>query len=211
MSKYEYDDDDHYEDDDDDRKEHHDDDDDVIPTPTPTPAESIVRVVINQPEVSITNNTTIVERSTTINTVIENVVVNPPAPVPPAPHPTTNYIYGTRKNDYLTGTNLNDVIYGYQGNDTLIDGGGADKLYGAKGKNTYYCTADGQTDFIYVKRDKKPDIVKSIGTEDRIDIQGFKFTFAKTELDIQIFYRNSLEVIYTGNKLSLSEIKTITV
>ena len=212
MSKYDYDDDDRYEDDDDDRKEHHDDDDDddVIPTPspTPTPTPNVVDVIINQPTVNITNNTT------TINTVIENVIVNPPVPVPPvppAPHPTTNYIYGTRKNDYLTGTNLNDVIYGYQGDDTLIDGGGADKLYGAKGKNTYSCSVDGYTDFIYVRRDKKADIVKSIGIEDRIDIKGSNFTFVETTRGVEIYYKHSLQVIYTGDELSLSQIQSITV
>jgi Ca2+-binding RTX toxin-like protein len=209
MSKYEYDDDDRYEDDDDNRKEHHDDDDDdVIPTPTPTPTPNAVDVIINQPTVNITNNTT------TINTVIENVIVNPPVPVPPippAPEPITNYIYGTRNNDYLTGTDLNDVIYGYQGNDTLIDGLGADKLYGAKGKNTYYCTADGQTDFIYVKRDNKADVIKSVGIEDRIDVKGSKFTFAETSAGIEIYYKHSLQAIYTGGELSLSQIQSITV
>lgn len=205
MSKYEFDDDHHddYED-----KEHHDDD--VIPTPTPvpTPTNKIVEVVVNQPTVNITNNTT------TINTVIENVIVNPPVPVPPippAPEPITNYIYGTRNNDYLTGTDLNDVIYGYQGNDTLIDGRGADKLYGAKGKNAYYCTADGQTDFIYVKRDSKADVIKSVGIEDRIDIKGSKFTFAETSVGIEIYYKHSLQAIYTGGELSLSQIQSITV
>jgi hypothetical protein len=213
MSKYEFDDDHHddYED-----KGHHDDD--VIPTPTPTPTPvptpSVVDVVVNQPIVNITNNTTVIDNTTTINTVIENVIVNPPVPVPPippAPHPTTNYIYGTRKNDYLTGTDLNDAIYGYQGNDTLIDGLGADKLYGAKGKNTYYCTADGQTDFIYVKRDNKADVIKSVGIEDRIDVKGSKFTFAETSAGIEIYYKHSLQAIYTGGELSLSQIQSITV
>ena len=217
MSKYEFDDDDRYEDDDDDRKDHHDDDD-VIPTPTPTPTPvptpSVVDVVVNQPTVNITNNTTVIDNTTTINTVIENVIVNPPAPVPPippAPHPTTNYIYGTRNNDYLTGTDLNDVIYGYQGNDTLIDGLGADKLYGAKGKNTYYCTVDGQTDFIYVKRDSKADVIKSVGIEDRIDVKGSKFTFAETSAGIEIYYKHSLQAIYIGGELTLHQIESITV
>lgn len=170
------------------------------PTPVPTPTNKTVEVVVNHPTVNIANNTT------TINTVIENVIVNPPAP-----EPITNYIYGTRKNDYLTGTDLNDVIYGYQGNDTLIDGLGADKLYGAKGKNTYYCTADGQTDFIYVKRDNKADVIKSVGIEDRIDVKGSKFTFAETSAGIEIYYKHSLQAIYTGGELSLSQIQSITV
>ena len=229
MSKYEFDDDNRY--DYDEEKDHHNDDDhhddyedkghhddDVIPTPTPTPTPvptpSVVDVVVNQPTVNITNNTTVIDNTTTINTVIENVIVNPPVPVPPippAPEPITNYIYGTRNNDYLTGTDLNDVIYGYQGNDTLIDGLGADKLYGAKGKNTYYCTADGQTDFIYVKRDNKADVIKSVGIEDRIDVKGSKFTFAETSAGIEIYYKHSLQAIYTGGELSLSQIQSITV
>lgn len=209
MSRYEveY---DHEDNDDYDERRH--DDVEAVVAPVITPVNNTINVVVNPPVIEVINNVTVIE--TQVSTVINTPVPAPPAPtpIPPPPKPpATNYIYGSSKNDYLVGTDLNDVIYGYQGNDTLIDGTGADKLYGAKGKNTYSCTADGQTDFVYVKKDSKPDVIRSVGLEDRIDIQGSKFTFASTSKGIEIFFKSELQAVYTGKTLTLAEIQSITV
>jgi hypothetical protein len=168
--------------------------------PIPASVNNTINVVINPPSVEVVNTITI------INTQINDQPV-PPAPAPPV----TNYIYGTSKKDYLVGTDLDDFIYGYQANDTLIDGAGADKLYGAKGKNTYRCTADGQIDFVYIKKDKQPDIIQFVGLEDRIDIPGSKFDFRSNDRGIEIFSKATLQAVYTGGNLSLSQLQSITV
>lgn len=212
MSKYEYDryDDEHDDKYDDNHKNEAEESpwsqkDIVIPVvevvaPVTTVVNNVVNVVVNPPEVQVVTNITVVNEQTEDNIV-------PPTPKPPAP----NYIYGTSKNDYLVGTDLDDVIYGYQRNDTLIDGTGADKLYGAKGKNTYRCTADGQVDFVYVKKDKQPDTVQFVGLEDRIDLPGSKFTFHPVTQGIGIFLKNQLQAVYTGDNLSVSQLQSITV
>jgi Ca2+-binding RTX toxin-like protein len=212
MSRYKY---EHDEDDwDDEREDKYDDDRDdddrgkatldldldVDVAPVVSTVNNVVNVVVNPPKVEVDNQVTIVTNQITS-------VIQPPAP----PLPTTNYIYGSSKKDYLVGTDADDVIYGYQGNDMLIDGTGADKLYGSKGKNTYKCTADGQVDFVYVKKDKQPDIIQFVGPEDRIDIRGSKFTFHHTSRGVEIFSNSKLQAIYTGDNLSLSQLQSITI
>lgn len=124
--------------------------------------------------------------------------------------PITNYIYGTRWNDYLVGTDSDDVIYGYKGNDTIIDGKGSDRLYGGKGRNTFQLSADQMTDVVFITRDKKVDVIEGIGLEDRIDILGGKLSFDSTDRGIEIFSKGKLCAIYKGD-LSLEQIQSLTV
>jgi hypothetical protein len=199
-----------------DHKEEHDDDDiglppgpslDVVVSPVTTVVNNIVNVVVSPPQVAVNNSVVVV-----VDKQINNSIPAPePAPKPDPVPQTPNYIYGSSKKNYLVGTALNDVIYGYQENDTLIDGTGADKLYGGKGKNIYRCSADGQVDFVYVNKDKQPDIIQFMGLEDRIDIRGSKFTFQATSRGIEIFSKYGLQAIYTGNNLSIEQVQAATI
>jgi Ca2+-binding RTX toxin-like protein len=162
---------------------------DVI-TVTNTVVNEVANVIVNE-----------VVNVNTVNVVVD--VAEPPT--------TKNYIYGTRRKDYLTGTDLNDVIKAYQGNDVLIDGLGSDILKGGKGKNTYSVTADGSIDMVKIQKDNRIDEIVSIGLEDRIVMGSSHTTFGTVDEGIGIFYKNRLQVVYTGDDLTLEQIKTITV
>jgi serralysin len=134
----------------------------------------------------------------------------------------SNQLIGGDGPDMITGGDLNDDIFGY---------GGADQLKGGLGSNSFTSPSDGARDWLYVTRDGSKllsqaaatvDVITAIGREDRIailDANRRKLRFRSLKLEtpshgllsgIGIYSGGALEAMYTGNDLSLAEIRRIT-
>ena len=133
-----------------------------------------------------------------------------------------NQLIGGDGPDIITGSDANDDIYGY---------GGADQLKGGLGSNSFTSPSDGARDWVYISRDGSKllsqaavtiDVITAIGLEDRIailDANRRRLRFRSLTLEsptygplsgIGIYSGGALEAIYTGNDLSLAEIRRIT-
>jgi hypothetical protein len=137
--------------------------------------------------------------------------------------------------DILFGEDGDDLIRAGNGRDIISGGNGKDELWGDFGWNTFRSEADGYSDLIVVKSDQhlvnwnygksgnnpngeKCDIIEGLDAIDKIIIVGVetsKIIFkANSEAHglkgIGIYASGSLEVLYTGNELSISQLAAIT-
>ena len=136
--------------------------------------------------------------------------------------------------DVLDGGAGRDLIHGGNGRDILSGQAGADELHGDFGWNTYKSERDGFTDLIAIKSDQwlvnwlynkagnnpngeKCDIIQGLDQSDSIKIIGcssqdlsFSEATAHGLSGIGIFAKGSLEALYTGGDLSITQLTGMT-
>ena len=137
--------------------------------------------------------------------------------------------------DIIDGGGNDDLIHGGNGRD-IIDGGvGADELHGDFGWNTFKSQEDGWRDLIAIKSDQylsnwwfgksgnsskgeRADFIEGLDANDEIKIIGASssdLTFAgnvthRGVTGIGIYAKGTLEAVFTGKNLSVSQIQSIT-
>ncbi|WP_438983589.1 hypothetical protein [Vulcanococcus sp.] len=125
--------------------------------------------------------------------------------------------------DRLIGTEFNDVLTG---------GGGRDELWGGKGSNQFFSGSDGEQDWLLISRDgsrktrrnrRSVDEIAELGSEDVVGILGTKtgrLRFESTTFKSKAYGRldgtgiyvgQRLEAIYTGDELSRSALRDLSV
>lgn len=137
--------------------------------------------------------------------------------------------------DLLSGGNGNDLIRGGNGRDIISGGFGKDELHGDFGLNTFLSEQDGYSDLLVIKSDEyvvnwlygkagnnsdgsKVDIIEGLDAYDSIKLVGVSTpdisvrsgVYAQGTSGIGIFARGTLEALYTGSNLSVSQITAIT-
>lgn len=136
--------------------------------------------------------------------------------------------------DIVGGGDGDDFIRAGNGRDIITGGRGNDELWGDFGWNTYTSERDGYTDKIVIKSDEylvnwlngkagnnpngeKCDIIEGLDPFDQIVIYGinpeqlsFAVATAKNAYGIGIFAGSALEALYTGNDLTLDQIRSMT-
>ena len=137
--------------------------------------------------------------------------------------------------DVIDGGNGDDLIHGGNGRDILNGGTGSDELHGDFGWNTYKDQRDGSRDLIAIKSDQylvnswdgkagnnpngeKADFLEGLDSDDQIKIVGvstqdldFKEgVTARGVSGIGIYAGSSLEAVYTGGNLNISDITQMT-
>jgi hypothetical protein len=129
---------------------------------------------------------------------------------------------GSAAADVLIGSPGSERISGLDGDDLLIDGAGADRLEGGLGENLYRCESDGQRDQIWIQTDGQPDLVRSLGAEDRLVVSGVsrrELRFDLTAIDtraygtlpgIGIWVAGRLEALVADSAWSLEQVSSIT-
>ena len=128
-------------------------------------------------------------------------------------------LVGTADNDVLTGSRSNDRLYGDSGNDELIGGNGRDKMFGGLGSNVFnagHSHSRKDRDKIYIEREstsETADIIEAIGKTDKIYVQGAVGSLSVSRVDggIGIFDNDVLQAVYTGGRLSSSQIEGLLV
>ena len=135
-----------------------------------------------------------------------------------------NILVGGDNRDKLRGLKGNDTLIGYQGNDVLragkgddiIDAGiGHDLIFGGYGLNTFADQQDGFTDTLMIKVDgdvSKADVVTGLDEFDNImmmDAWTNRISVSEVDGGIGIFVDDIMEVIYTGDNLSLNQISEL--
>jgi hypothetical protein len=141
-------------------------------------------------------------------------------------------IIGTPFDDELTGGFAAEFIQGKDGDDVLIGGGGEDKIEGGLGSNQFFSLEDGASAFVLISSDgsrssvrnrQTVDEIAELGIEDRIGIIGAsprRLRFRPTSINstaygplqgIGISIGKRLEAVYTGQTLTLSELRDLTV
>ena len=146
-----------------------------------------------------------------------------------------DFIGGGGGADHIYGQDGNDEIRAGQGKDIVSGGGGSDVLYGGGGANTYLSEADGDLDQLFIVSDLRShgfdwgrshgginaDVITELDQNDRITILGTSDssltyrqvaagTYNQTQAGIGIFDGETLEALYIGNNLSLSQLDAIT-
>ncbi len=148
-------------------------------------------------------------------------------------------IYSYDGPDKIRGGGGDDEVHAGPGNDTIFGDLGSDQLYGGFGLNVFQSEMDNSVDTLYIKCDQQalkalnertdkrpndggPDLITELDVDDKIVIQGFgsgNLSFSHVELldnastvisGIGIYAGTSLEAIYIGSHLDLSEISLIT-
>lgn len=137
--------------------------------------------------------------------------------------------------DILDGEAGDDLIHGGNGRDVIDGGSGQDELHGDFGWNTYKDQRDGSVDLIAIKSDeflsnwwygkagnnadgRKADIIEGLDSNDQIKIIGVStsdLSFRdgishKGVTGIGIYAKGVLEALYTGDELSASQIRSMT-
>ena len=137
--------------------------------------------------------------------------------------------------DIIDGGDGSDFIHGGNGRDVITGGAGGDELWGDFGLNTFKSERDGQKDLVVIKSDhyvynwynnsytnnpngERTDFIEGLDTWDRIRVTGgYKqdLRFAENithmgQTGIAIYLKDSLEALYTGNDLSLDQIRNMT-
>ena len=117
----------------------------------------------------------------------------------------------------------------------ITGGAGGDELWGDFGLNTFKSEKDGQKDLVVIKSDhyvynwlnnsytnnpngERTDFIEGLDSWDRIRVTGgYKqdLRFAENishmgQTGIAIYLKDSLEALYTGNDLSLDQIRNMT-
>ena len=144
-------------------------------------------------------------------------------------------IQGKNGWDIIDGGSGSDFIHGGNGRDVITGGVGGDELWGDFGLNTFKSERDGQKDLVVIKSDhyvynwyndsytnnpngERTDFIEGLETWDRIRVTGgykqdLRFAENVTHMGqtgIAIYLKDSLEALYTGNDLSLDQIKNMT-
>ena len=85
-------------------------------------------------------------------------------------------------------------------------------VFGTKGAYTFHLPADGIRDWALIRRDRRPDIIESIGEEDRIGVLGAKrVRLSGTEGRIKIRdHRRQVVGIIRDHDISLAEAQAMT-
>ena len=137
--------------------------------------------------------------------------------------------------DIIDGGNGSDFIHGGNGRDVITGGAGGDELWGDFGLNTFKSEKDGQKDLVVIKSDhyvynwlnnsytnnpngERTDFIEGLDSWDRIRVTGgykqdLRFAENVTHMGqtgIAIYLKDSLEALYTGNDLSLDQIRNMT-
>ena len=137
--------------------------------------------------------------------------------------------------DIIDGGAGSDFIHGGNGRDVIAGGAGGDELWGDFGLNTFESEKDGSKDLIVIKSDhyvynwlndnytnnpngERTDFIEGLDSWDRIRVTGgykqdLRFAENVTHMGqtgIAIYLKDSLEALYTGNDLSLDQIKNMT-
>jgi len=137
--------------------------------------------------------------------------------------------------DIIDGGDGSDFIHGGNGRDVITGGAGGDELWGDFGLNTFKSEKDGQKDLVVIKSDhyvynwlnnsytnnpngERTDFIEGLDSWDRIRVTGgykqdLRFAENVTHMGqtgIAIYLKDSLEALYTGNDLSLDQIKNMT-
>ena len=137
--------------------------------------------------------------------------------------------------DIIDGKAGDDLIHGGDGRDFLSGGLGNDEIHGDFGSNTFASEKDGFKDLIVIKSDyqlksfwdKSPlnvlnedkcDYIEELDIDDSIKILGlgtsdltFKENVQSRDIKgIGIYGKGNLEAIYTGNNLSINDLRNIT-
>ncbi len=137
--------------------------------------------------------------------------------------------------DIIDGKAGDDLIHGGDGRDFLSGGLGNDEIHGDFGSNTFASEKDGFRDIIVIKSDyqlksfwdKSPlnvlnedkcDYIEELDVDDSIRILGlgtsdltFKENAQSRDIKgIGIYGKGNLEAIYTGNNLSIHDLRNIT-
>ena len=149
-------------------------------------------------------------------------------------------LFGFRGADVLIGGLGDDLLRAGNGRDVITGGPGQDVLYGGFGHNAFTGEKDGSKDKIYFKSDqfsenwiygkagnnpngKKVDVIKGLDSYDKLFIQGVKtsgLSFSRVSSfatptgnfsGIGIFANGFLEGLYTGDDLSIAQLKSMTV
>ena len=145
-------------------------------------------------------------------------------------------IYGGNGSDLIDGSGGNDLIKAGDGDDIITGGNGADNIYGGFGKNVFLSEQDGSKDRLYITSDQyvvnpnfgnrasnntdgsKADLITSLDSSDQIIILGvftsqlsFYQSVATSGLSgIGIYANGTLEALYTGSELTLSQVAGMT-
>ena len=137
--------------------------------------------------------------------------------------------------DIIDGGDGSDFIHGGNGRDVITGGSGGDELWGDFGLNTFKSEKDGQKDLVVIKSDhyvynwlnnsytnnpngERTDFIEGLDAWDRIRVTGgykqdLRFAANVTHMGqtgIAIYLKDSLEALYTGNDLTLDQIKNMT-
>ena len=137
--------------------------------------------------------------------------------------------------DIIDGGDGSDFIHGGNGRDVITGGSGGDELWGDFGLNTFKSEKDGQKDLVVIKSDhyvynwlnnsytnnpngERTDFIEGLDAWDRIRVTGgykqdLRFAVNVTHMGqtgIAIYLKDSLEALYTGNDLTLDQIKNMT-
>tara|TARA_R110000868_G_scaffold185367_2_gene427245 strand:+ start:407 stop:964 length:558 start_codon:yes stop_codon:yes gene_type:complete len=85
-------------------------------------------------------------------------------------------------------------------------------VFGTRGVYTFHLPADGNRDWALIRRDRRPDIIASIGEEDRIGVLGAKrVRLSGTEGRIKIRdHRRRLVGVIRDHDISLAEAQAMT-
>jgi len=143
-------------------------------------------------------------------------------------------LHGLAGWDVIDGSGGNDLVHGGNGRDIIDGGDGADELHGDFGWNTFESEIDGASDLIAIKSDQhlsnwwygkagnspngeKADIIEGLDSNDEIKIIGaatsdltFGYGSAHGANGIGIYAKGTLEALYTGENLSLSQVQSMT-
>jgi hypothetical protein len=141
-------------------------------------------------------------------------------------------IVGTPGDDVLTGGLASELIQGLGGNDVLIGGGGEDQIEGGLGSNQFFSLEDEDRAFVLISPDgskssvlnrRTVDEIAELGIEDQIGIIGAstrRLRFAPTSTNTRLYGKldgigisigKRLEAVYTGQNLTLAELRDLTV
>ena len=137
--------------------------------------------------------------------------------------------------DIIDGKAGDDLIHGGDGRDFLSGGLGNDEIHGDFGSNTFASEKDGFKDLIVIKSDyqlksfwdKSPlnvlnedkcDYIEELDVDDSIRILGLSTSDLTFKENVQsrdikgigIYGKGNLEAIYTGNNLSINDLRNIT-
>ena len=148
-------------------------------------------------------------------------------------------LVGIRGADSLTGGSGNDELRAGNGRDIVAGGSGSDTMYGGFGLNTFEDADDGEIDQLFFKSDQhsynwvtdkagnspnaeKADKIGELDEFDEIFVQGVetdeldfrpvshRSNLGETLDGIGIYASGTLEAVYVGDDLSISQLESMT-
>ena len=150
-----------------------------------------------------------------------------------------NKLVGVQGADILSGNDGDDELRAGNGRDVINGGDGSDELYGGFGLNTFEDSDDGEIDQLFFKSDQnaynwfydkagnspngqKADKIMELDEFDEIFVQGVetdelsfqdvvhRSNLGETLDGIGIYASGTLEAVYVGDNLSISQIESMT-